>query len=135
MGLIEAFYDDGEDLTGYCTAGVTGGQLVAISADQQAGGSSGVSDSIVGGNISVAPCGAGLKALGVAQYDQTTGNLVGILRGTKVVPIIAGGAITHGTQVQSDASGHIITLASGVAVGYALADASSAAMAKIALYP
>ena len=69
-------------------------------------------------------CGAGEKALGVAEYaadsgDQATVNAIG------VILVEAGGAISAGAQVESDASGKAVTLSAGASNGYAL-DAAAA---------
>lgn len=140
--IAQPYYDQGDELTAFCTAAVGGKTLVAISAARQAGGpnwspqanlTSG--DPTSGGNVSIATCGAGAKHFGVAAYDQTTGNLVTVYRAPKVVPIVAGAAIAFGQEVQSDANGHVIPLAAGKAVGLALDAAASGADAQIALYP
>lgn len=134
--LATPYYEDGDEITGFCTAGVTGKTFVKISAARQAGGPrSGVSDSVTGGNVSVAPAVAGDKVFGVAQYDQITGNLVPVLRHPKIVPVTAGAALTAGQEVQSDASGHAIPLAAGKAAGQVIDDCASAADAQVSLYP
>lgn len=137
--LCTPYYDQGDEITAFCTGNVTGKTLVAISAARQAGGPNlvggAISDTIAGGVVSVATCGAGAKAAGVATYDQTSGNLVPIYRAPKVVPVTAGAAIAHGQEVQSDANGNVIPLAAGKAVGLALDDAAAGTDAQIALYP
>lgn len=134
--LATPLYEDGDELTCFCTANVTGKTFVKISADRQAGGfPAGITDQITGGNVSVAPAGAGDKVFGVAQYDQVSGNLVTVQRAIKVMPVTAGAAITAGQEVQSDASGHAIPLAAGKAAGLAIGNAANTADAQIALYP
>jgi hypothetical protein len=137
--LATPFYEDGDELTGFCTANVTGKHFVKISGARQLGGpnlvAGAITDSIAGGNVSVAPAVAGDKVFGVAVYDQLSGNLVPIYRSPKVVPVTAGAAIAAGAEVQSDANGAAITLAAGKAVGLCLDAAASGADAQIALYP
>lgn len=137
--LATPFYEDGDELTGYCTAAVTGKRFVKIAANRQAGGPNlvggAITDSIAGGNVSIAQCVAGDKVLGVAVYDQALGNLVPIYRAPKVVPVTAGAAIAAGQEVQSDANGEAIPLAAGKAAGLALDAAAVGADAQIALYP
>lgn len=70
-------------------------------------------------------CGAGAKALGVAEMDaaageQATANVQGCIL------IEAGGAIAAGAEVESNASGQAITQSSGTGNGYALDAATSA---------
>jgi ribose 5-phosphate isomerase len=72
-----------------------------------------------------ATCAAGVKALGVAEYDADAAtpapvNVLGILE------VEAGAAVAVGASVESDATGRAITLAAGVANGIAL-DAATAA--------
>lgn len=141
------YYDDGEDITGFCTAAVIGKRFLKVSADRPTGGPAGVSDDIGGGNIKVAPCAAGDQAFGVSSHDQLINKLVGVIRGQKVVPVTAGAAISAGQLVQSDAVGKAVpyvppnTTAVGAAVaatphilGLAVADAANNADAQISLY-
>jgi hypothetical protein len=79
---------------------------VKISATRQGGGTGGLSTDLT--NVySVAPCGAGERALGVADKDGAVGSLVGVLCGGSV-PVKAGGAITAGAKVMSDATGQAV---------------------------
>lgn len=136
--LATPYYEDGDELTGYCTANVTGKRFVKIAANRQAGGPNlvggAITDSVAGGNVSVAQAVAGDKVFGIAVYDQTLGNLVPIYRAPKVVPVTAGAAIAAGQEVQSDANGEAIPLAAGKAAGLALDAAAVGADAQIALY-
>ena len=127
------YYEPGARLTADATAAVTGKRFVVISADRLSG--PGLNNATDGGNIRVAPAGAGVRALGVAEYDAGTGTKVGVIAtpGT-VVPVTAGGAIAAGAEVQCDATGQAITLAAGKALGLCLSAAAGGADAQIKLY-
>lgn len=103
-------YEPGADLTGHCTAAVTGRRFLVISGDKQP--SEPVSDSTLGGNVLVAPSGADGDVFGVAGYDAAIGRKVKIVRGYgKIVPVESGGAVVAGALVKSDATGRAITAA------------------------
>lgn len=76
-------------------------------------------------NFAGATCGAGARARGVANAGYDIGEQAGVnTRGDLLVE--AGAAITAGAEVESDASGRVITRTSGVLVGVAV-DAAAAA--------
>lgn len=75
-------------------------------------------------NFDGAVCGAALRPLGVALLDYDSGEVVGVNRGVCIVK--AGAAITAGAGVESDSTGRVVTLASGVRCGMALEAASAA---------
>jgi predicted RecA/RadA family phage recombinase len=125
------YYSPGQDITAYPTAAVTGKRCVTISATRQAGPALNTSTS--GGNVSVAHASAAGAIFGVAAWDAGIGELVDIRRGG-VVPITADGAITAGQRVEVGTTGKVRTLASGIAIGLAVADAADGADAQIALY-
>lgn len=109
MAYAVAFYDSGEDLTGYATAAVTVSRFVSISGAKRIASQALASDGL-GGNIPVAHTGAGLRPLGVSSNDQpTTGGEVQVMRGHKVVPVESGAAATAGAAVMSDATGRAVT--------------------------
>jgi hypothetical protein len=107
------------EITAEATAAVTERQLVAGSGNRSAGG-----------NVAVAPAGAGARALGAACWNANTGQLVRIARGA-VLKVIAGGAITAGDPIASDANGHAVT-ATGTAVVIGLAVNGAAAAGDVA---
>ncbi len=116
-------YEPGRDLTGRTTAAVTGRRFLAISGNR------------VGGNIAVAPATAAGRVFGVAKYDAASGALVGIARGnSRVVTVAADGPIAAFAEVEVGSAGKAKTLASGVAVGYAVTGAADGANAEISLY-
>ena len=137
--LANPFYEEGDELTCYCTAAVVGMTFVKISGPRQPGGPNlvggAITDAVVGGNVSVAPAAAGDKVFGVAMYDQAIGNLVPVYRHPKVMPVTAGAALTAGQEVQSDANGNAIPLAAGKAAGQVLDACASAGIAQVSLYP
>lgn len=121
------------------TAAVGAGRFLKISGNFQAGPLLDVSTPtgpLVGGNLmQVAQCVAGDKAIGVARWDAAAaGDVVGVLGVPgMIVPVVAGGAIVAGTEVQSDANGAAITLAAGKATGYAVS-ASVGGIVYVRLY-
>jgi hypothetical protein len=107
-----AYFDPGADLTCHCEAGVIGRRFVAVSDPKQVA-SAALANDTLGGNIVISLCGAGGRALGVATYDALANEKVPVARGTKVMPVEAGAALTAGDRVQSDATGRAITYAAG----------------------
>lgn len=75
-------------------------------------------------NFDGAVCGAALRCLGVVLVDVASGEIAGVNRGVCIVK--AGAAIAAGAGVESDSSGRVVTLASGVRCGMALEAASAA---------
>lgn len=70
-------------------------------------------------------CGAGALAIGVSDYPAATGaDFAAVVIGTATVE--AGGAITAGAEVQSDATGRAVTAAGGEVLGLAWDGASGA---------
>lgn len=119
------YYEPGTRLTGHATAAVTGKRFAKISGDIQSG--PGLSTATDGGNIRVATCGAGEKAVGVFGHDQASGQKVPLINGPGiVVPMTSGAAITAGQEVQSDATGRAIPLAAGKSNGMALSGVGAA---------
>jgi hypothetical protein len=119
-----------------CVAGtsgnVQGGRFVVAAADKQPGWA-GLTTSTAGGRIVVARAGAGVKALGVANWDASDGDAVTVLR-EQAVPVVAGATVTAGSEVESDSTGRCINLASGKACGYCIAGATVGLDALIVLY-
>lgn len=128
------YYDDGDEVTCYASAAVTGKTFVKVSGARQAGNPrQGVSDAIAGGNITIAPCNAGDQPFGVAAYDAAVGNLVTVYRASMIVPVTAGAAITAGAVVEAGANGRAVASSNGGAAGIAIDTAASGADAQIAL--
>lgn len=110
-----AYFDPGDDLNGQATATITGRRFIKVSGAKQVGSQALATDTL-GGSILVAPCGAGQRAIGVADYDCASGSKVGIVRGKKVFPVESGAALTAGDRVMSDATGRAITWVGAVDV-------------------
>ena len=131
------FYEDGDELTGYCTAAVTGKRFVMISGDRLSGPGLVLSSTDTsGGNYRIAPATAAGRIAGVAARDAAIGDTVLFLRGpgAGILPVTAGAAITAFEEVEVGAGGTAVPLASGVAVGVAMSGAANGADAEIALY-
>lgn len=130
-----AYFDPGDDLTGYASAAVTGRRFVKVTGNKGVGSQALATDAS-GGNIPVAHAtgAAGEKPLGVSSYDQPSTGVTAklpVIRGHKVVPVEAGAAVAAGAQVQSDGTGRAITLAAGVSCGIILNSPSAAGQIAI----
>jgi len=69
-------------------------------------------------------CGAGAKAVGITQIDADSGDQFPVM--TYGIAIVeAGGAVTAGAEIESDANGKVVTLSAGKANGQALDSAST----------
>lgn len=127
------FYEDADTISCYVGTAVTGKHLVAISGNRQAGPA--LNTSISGGNYTVAPAGAGVKAFGVAAYDGAVGDVITVLTGPgTVLPVTCSANITAGVEVEATSGGQVQTLASGKAVGMCVNGATSGGDAEIKLY-
>lgn len=69
-------------------------------------------------------CGAAAKALGVNQVTVEAGEDMPVTY-LGIMPVVAGGTVALGAEVESDASGKAVTLAAGASNGRAL-DAAAA---------
>lgn len=112
----------GADVSGVATADIIGETFVKISGNRDGNGS-----------LSVAPAGAGDRALGVAAWSAASGQIVRVARGG-VVKVTAGAAITAGAAVQSDANGKAIPAAAGTVLGFAVNGAANGAVGEVAFY-
>jgi predicted RecA/RadA family phage recombinase len=121
------YYEPGARLQGTPSVAVIGKRFIRISGDRNADGT-----------LTVAPCPANGRALGVAAWDAPIGGKVGILRGDDfILPVTAGAAIAADQEVMSDAQGRAIPAAAG---GFRLGVCLTAVVnvgddAMIALYP
>lgn len=106
-------FEDGDELTCLTTAAVTGKRFVAVTGNLQ-------SDNAP----TIGPPAAAGRVFGIAMYDAAAGARVGVWRGrTEVFPVTTGaasGAIAAFQELQVDATGAVVPLAAGVAVGYAV---------------
>ncbi|MCA1782238.1 MAG: DUF2190 family protein [Intrasporangiaceae bacterium] len=70
-----------------------------------------------------------------ASSSRAAASYVTIIRGPGfVVPVTAAGAIAAFAEVEVDATGKVVTLATGVPVGFAVTAAADTEDAQIALY-
>jgi hypothetical protein len=123
---IVPLFEPGGRVTCRATAAVSAGHFVSPSGFEQDPAIN-VSTPMTGGNmIKVAHTGAGLKALGVAVWDASgDGETLAVIAQSKaIVPVVSSGAIAAGAEVESNATGVAITLASGRPLGLAVAAAA-----------
>lgn len=119
------FYEPGGHITGLASEALTGKTFVAITADRDE-----THNAVVVGT----PDAAG-RVFGVASHDAAISSYVTIIRGPGfVVPVTAAGAIAAFAEVEVDATGKVVTLAAGAAVGFAVTAALDTEDAQIALY-
>ena len=116
-------YEDGDRISAAITAAVSTGTFVGISGSFQGGPLLTVATPLTGGNLpQVATCTAAAKPFGVAVTDGVTaGDVIGVITGYGfVVPMVAGGTIAFGAEVECGAAGKPVVLASGRPAGMAL---------------
>jgi hypothetical protein len=118
---IVVLYEPADRLTAYPDVAVVGRRAVKINASKASGA-----------NVHVVPCTAAAKPLGIAAYDAAIGETVTVVR-MGVVSVDAGATVTAGQEVEIDATGRVITLASGKAIGLALNDATVGVICYVAL--
>jgi hypothetical protein len=115
----------GADITCLTTGAVTGCTFVDISATR---------DTTTGLVKVVTATAAGLS-FGVAAYDAASGARVPVVRGKgAIVPVLCGGAITAGAEVEVGSSGKAVTIASGKARGRAIETGANNVVSFIELY-
>jgi hypothetical protein len=130
-------FEPGTRVSAAVTAAVVSGTFVKVSASLQGGPLLSLSAPLTGGNlIQVAPCTAAAKAFGVALWDAASaGDVVATIRHGSIVPMLVGaGTVTAGQEVECDAAGKPITLASGRPCGYAVSTGTVGNPVYIALY-
>lgn len=134
-------FEPGDRLTVHANVALTGKRFCDVVADAQSGfGLKGLAaDPLaagIAGNIVAGLCAAAGKALGVVAWDAAIGTKVTVLTAPgMIVPVKSNGAITAGQEVEiATTAGDVKTLASGIAVGRAMASCSSGADCAIELY-
>jgi hypothetical protein len=133
---ILPLFTPADDVTCAASAAIGAGKFVKISADMQASPILVVGTPLTKGNLMVvALCVAGDKAFGVSKWDASGADeVLGVFTGNQIVPMTAGGTVTAGQEVQSDASGNVITLAAGKANGIAVSSATNGNTVYVKLY-
>jgi hypothetical protein len=107
------FYESADRLTGGCVEAVKGKRFVAPIESMLSGpgmpatAQVGASDPIDGGNIMVAHCPAGARALGVSAWDEEVGGKTGVIT-EGVVPVVAGANLAAGQVVAVGAEGKAV---------------------------
>lgn len=107
---ITPLFRDADRITAACTAAVGSGRFVKPSGNFQGGpllDLTGPTTPLTGGNLpQVAQCVAGERAIGVADRDGSgSGEVIGVITGHEIVPMVSGAATTAGAKVMSDANG------------------------------
>ena len=75
--------------------------------------------------ITGAHTGAGARAIGVADVDADSGDLFPVVT-QGVALVVAGAAVAAGADLESDATGRVVTLSTGKLAGVALTAAAAA---------
>jgi hypothetical protein len=122
MAEAVGVFKPGGNVPVFANTAIRAGRFVRVSGAQQSTGA-----------YTAAECGAGGRAVGVAEYDSapttepahSVYRMVNIFR-NGIARVVAGGAVTAGTGVESDAQGRAVTLASGVDLGTAMTAAAQA---------
>lgn len=132
MADAQARFKPGVNVPAFCPALVTGGRFVKVSAAKT-----------THGDYSIALCGAGEWALGVAETDSAAATepahsverRINVVRPGAIARVKPGGAIAAGGPVKSDATGQAIAQGgTGIILGYAMDTvAGSEALVEIAL--
>lgn len=118
-------YRPGADVTALTTTAVTGCTFVDISATRDAGT----------GLIKVATATAAGKTFGVAAFDAPSGGKVSVVRGKgSIVPVLFGGTVAAGAEVEVATGGKAVTLASGSPRGRAIETGANNVVSFIELY-
>lgn len=117
-------YRPGDEITCLATTAITGKRFVNITANRD----------LSSGLIKVGTPTAAGKVFGVAARDAASGTRVVVMR-VGVLPITAAGSITAGSDVEVTATGAVVTLASGAAVGKAVENGTNGSDVLVAINP
>jgi hypothetical protein len=133
------FYDDGDNITGFCEAAVTGKTFVALgtSRTDPAFDPTQTALDTDRGCVHIKPPTAAQTApiFGVAAYDGPANGFVDVIRGTKmVVPVTAALAFTTGEEVGVGPNGQATPWTAGVKCGYVVGDCAGGEDAQVSLY-
>jgi hypothetical protein len=134
------YYDDGDNITGWCSNAVTGKTFVTVGPGDRTGPDfdpTATANPSDGGCIHIEPAAAGQVApvFGVAAYDGAASAFVDVIRGSKmVVPVTASAAIAINQEVEVGPNGQAAPHAAGFKCGYAVSSAGAGEDAQISLY-
>lgn len=118
-------YRPGADLTCLTTGAVTGCTFVDISATRDT----------ATGLIKVVTATAAGKSFGIAAFDAASGAKVSVVRNKgAIVPVLCGGVIAAGAEVEIGSGGKAVTIASGIARGRAVETGANNVVSFIELY-
>jgi hypothetical protein len=134
------YYDDGDNITGWCSAAVTGKTFVTVGPGDRSGPDfdpTATTNPQDGGCVHITPAAAGqtTPVFGVAAYDGAASAFVDVIRGSKmVVPVTASAAIAIGQEVEVGPNGQAAPHAAGFKCGYVLSSAGAGEDAQVSLY-
>lgn len=118
-------YRPGADLTALTTGAVTGCTFVDISATRDTST----------GLVKIATATAAGKTFGVAAYDAASGAKVSVIRNKgAIVPVLFGGTVAAGAEVEVGSGGKAVVLASGSPRGRAIETGANNVVSFIELY-
>jgi hypothetical protein len=105
-----ARWKPGQNVPGFASTAVIGGRFVKIAGDKTSQG-----------DYSIAPCGAGQQAFGVAEQDSapttqpssSVERRVNVVRPGAIARVLAGTDLAAGVAVASDANGKAVAATTG----------------------
>lgn len=122
-------YEPGQNITGHCSAAVTGRRFLKISGNRN--GATGTDPC---GNVTVNHATAAGRVFGVSDKDAASGAHVGIHRGnSRVTYVDVVGTVAAFGEVEVGANGTAVPKSAGVAVGFAVTGVADA-VGQISLY-
>lgn len=124
MPDINPKYQPGESIPARATgAAVTGGRFVTVAGAKRDGEP-----------VPIRHAAARSRVIGVTHADAVRDDVVAVLTHGHVLPVEAGGTITAGDDVSSDANGRAVRFdTSGVVAGVAFTSAASAEFVLVQL--
>lgn len=121
MPSTHSLYNNGANVTGHATNEVAAARFVKVAGTRTAG------------NITAIHATAGSRVLGVAGYPAKAGDLVHVLRGSRIVGVESTGAIAAGANVAAAADGKAAAASEGDAIVGQAIDAAANGIVYVAL--
>lgn len=121
MADITPYHFPGDTYTGHANVAVTGGRAVAVVGAR------------VDGNYRFGLPAAGARIDGVASRDKVAGEKVMVFGPGTIVDGEAGAAITAGQNLEVNAAGNFVPVATGTPVARAMDDIASGARGPVRL--